>query len=504
MTAYYLKYRPQKVSELDLESVRTGLEKLVNSGKITHAFLFAGPKGTGKTSAARILAKSVNCLKNKGRGEPCNRCQMCAEITSGSSLDLIEIDAASNRGIDDVRDLREKIKLSPARGKYKVYIVDEAHMLTAEAFNALLKTLEEPPEHAIFVLATTAPEKLPQTIISRCMRFNFNRAKRDEVVRALKRAVKGEKLSLEEESLEAIAKSAEGSFRDAHKILEQLALSGKKISLGATQELLGQVEAASPDKLLTALGTGDTRAALSEVNRVAASGIYLGFYSQQLLERARELLLAAIGVGEEVGPIEGLEEVEELQRLIRLFSQATQELKSNPIPQLPLELAVVQFCEAGKKDKRIEDESRQEDRQEVANNPSSSKSNSKLSLEKVAKSWDQVLAGVRPRNHSVEALLRAARPLEVENGTVTLEVFYNFHLERLRVERLRRIVEEVASEVYGVPVKLKCVLGQRPESSQGEVKMQEVEFSQHENVSASEVDSEIIKAAEDIFGGIVE
>ena len=197
-TTFYLKYRPQKLADLDLREVREGLLRIVKGGKFPHALLFAGPKGTGKTSAARIFAKVVNC-QNPKDGEPCNQCDACREITKGTAMDLIEIDAASNRGIDDIRALRETIKLSPVKLKYKVYIIDEVHMLTLEAFNALLKTLEEPPTHAIFILCTTEPDKLPETIISRCLRFNFRKAKIEEIVEGpLKRAVENESFEVED------------------------------------------------------------------------------------------------------------------------------------------------------------------------------------------------------------------------------------------------------------------------------------------------------------------
>ena len=179
MTSFYLKYRPQTIADLDLKSVREFFARLVKSGKTHHAYLFAGPRGTGKTSAARILAKIINC--DKGRGEPCNRCDACVAITRGNWPDLMEIDAASNRGIDDVRALRETVGLAPLRGRNKVYLIDEAHMLTPEAFNALLKTLEEPREEVVFILATTEPDKLPETVVSRCIRVNFNRASKEEL-----------------------------------------------------------------------------------------------------------------------------------------------------------------------------------------------------------------------------------------------------------------------------------------------------------------------------------
>ena len=208
----YLKYRPQTIEELDLSSVRESLTTIIKSGKIPHALLFSGPKGTGKTSAARILAKVINC-ESPANFEPCNKCAQCVAITKGSSLDVIEMDAASNRGIDDIRSLREAVKLSPVSARTKIYIVDEAHMLTTEAANAFLKTLEEPPSHVVFILATTNPEKLIPTVRSRLTSVVFPRAKPAEIKRQLRRVVDGEKWQVEEDALDIIATASEGSFR---------------------------------------------------------------------------------------------------------------------------------------------------------------------------------------------------------------------------------------------------------------------------------------------------
>jgi DNA polymerase-3 subunit gamma/tau len=353
---YYLKYRPQKISELDLTAVRESLTKVLKSKKIPHALLFSGPRGIGKTSAARIFAKAINCPTKRKTFEPCNRCKICQGITEGSVLDLIEIDAASNRGIDDVRDLRDKIKLAPAECRYKVYIIDEVHMLTHEAFNALLKTLEEPPEHAVFILCTTAPEKLPETILSRCLRFNFKKATVAEVIRSLERVVKGEKLKIEKGVLPEIANAVDGSFRDGQKILDQLAMGKKKISLKETQELLGKIEAMAPGKLLTLLAERKLKAALLEINRVVCLGADLSQYCQEILEKFRLGLLAKAGLTEISSPevMVGFS-LAELTDLIRLFSQAAKDLKTSPIPQLPLEMAVVAWLGSEKEKKRRRD-----------------------------------------------------------------------------------------------------------------------------------------------------
>jgi DNA polymerase-3 subunit gamma/tau len=505
---YYLKYRPQKVSELDLVDVRESLQKILKSKKIPHAFLFSGPKGIGKTSAARIIAKTINCPHQKKEGEPCNRCEICQEITVGSSLDLIEIDAASSRGIDDIRNLREKIKLLPVKCQYKVYIIDEAHMLTTEAFNALLKTLEEPPAHAVFILCTTEAQKIPKTILSRCLQIKFRRSKFEEVIRSLQRVVKGEKLSPAKGVLEAIAKNADGSFRDAQKILDQLSSTGSKISLTEAQRVLGQVEELKPEKLLQFLATKDLKASFSEIDRIVNFGADLDVYLQNLLEKLRLILLKLIGIevdnGQEIELISNLDK-SEIIRLINLFSRAASEMRTTPIPQLPLELAVVEWCETnslkaeGKRNNQLNQENSYStpsaEKGNFSKNPSLSstfqdRQNSPMSasakgnLNKIIEKWDDLLLGVKPLNHSVEALLRASRPIRMDNGFLILEVFYKFHKERLETERCRLIVEEVASQLLGKPIKLKCILGEKKKET----------FVQ-------EAKNDIMEVASEIFNG---
>ncbi|MFN7088813.1 MAG: DNA polymerase III subunit gamma/tau, partial [Candidatus Paceibacteria bacterium] len=222
--ALYRKYRPKTFGEvLNQAVVKQTLQNAIRLGKVSHAYLFAGPRGTGKTTIARLIAKSLNCQKRKpDESEPCNECKMCQEMNAGRALDLIEIDAASNRGIDEIRELRDGIKFSPVKGKYKVFIIDEAHMLTPPAFNALLKTLEEPPEHAIFILATTEPEKLPPTILSRVQRFDFRRISISDIIKKLQKDIKEEGLKAEPEALYLIASVSEGSIRDAESLLAQV------------------------------------------------------------------------------------------------------------------------------------------------------------------------------------------------------------------------------------------------------------------------------------------
>ena len=341
----YRKYRPQKLAELDNAEIRDRLIKIFSSSFTPHALLFEGSKGTGKTSAARIVAKVLNCerLKNKDI-EPCNKCETCISITEGRNLDVLEIDAASNRGIDEIRDLREKIKLAPVSLRFKVYIIDEVHMLTTEAFNALLKTLEEPPAHAVFILATTESEKLPETILSRCIIFNFKKATVAEIVHCLTRVATGEKVEISDKLFDKIASSADGSFRDATKILEQAilenALTEEKLSI-----LLGR-NSISATNFLKLLVANDLSMILSEINKISLSGANFRYLVEDILKLLHQILLAKHGIndGKLNEDIIKLLEVKDVLVLIKLFSKVYVELKNTSLPQLPLEVAVVEWC----------------------------------------------------------------------------------------------------------------------------------------------------------------
>ena len=348
---FYRKWRPQAFSEVvGQEHVTTTLLNALASERVAHAYLFCGPRGTGKTSMGRILAKAVNCLHN-GKGEPCNDCTMCSDIAQGRALDLIEIDAASNRGIDEIRSLREKVGFAPNTARRKVYIIDEVHMLTAPAFNALLKTLEEPPPHTVIVLATTESHKLPATIISRCQRFDLRRISRADVVRRLAQICESESAEATEGALGLVARSAGGSLRDAENILEQLVVGvGGAIDEEAVRAALGiggreQMRALAHAAIERDLGKG-----LAALEEVAGGGFDLGQFHRELLTYLRGLMLLKAEAAsvddlsteeqEEAKGLLGAAGLDRIVAVLRAFGAA--DLKDAAALTLPLELALVE------------------------------------------------------------------------------------------------------------------------------------------------------------------
>jgi DNA polymerase-3 subunit gamma/tau len=293
----YRKYRSQTFGDLvGQDAASRALQGAIISARVAHAYLFSGSRGTGKTSAARLLAKAVNCTgRARDSAEPCNKCQSCVEMTAGSALDLIEIDAASNRGIDEIRDLREKVNLAPALGPFKIYIIDEAHMLTEPAFNALLKTLEEPPPHVVFILCTTDAQKIPLTVIGRCQQFVFRRHSEEQIVARLTHIAKSENVQVDAEAMLLIARTAQGSMRDAVGLMDQLVpLADGPISLESARSLLGIADPRLLDSLLDDVLAGRAAEALAELGRVYAVGAELRQVVRGLMETCRDRLVAAL------------------------------------------------------------------------------------------------------------------------------------------------------------------------------------------------------------------
>jgi DNA polymerase III subunit gamma/tau len=493
---FYRKYRPQTIEELDSKEVREKLNNILKSPSVAHAFLFTGPKGLGKTSTARIVAKSLNCEKKTKGIEPCNKCDQCISIANGTNMDILEIDGASNRGIDEIRDLREKIKLSPMAARKKVYIIDEVHMLTAEAFNALLKTLEEPPSHVVFILCTTELHKVPATIVSRCLRIQFKKATVEELVRSFERIVSREKLEAEKDALGLIANLSDGSFRDGVKILEEMSsiaknkkitkeLVQKHYSIASTQYQVAQ--------MIKSLEEKDVKKALEVVAKLASEGTEMGFFMQELIETLHNSMLFKAGV--EIASRSGLTidnlklEIHEMKKLIKLLSEAKNELRYAVLPQIPLELVIVEWgipqAAAGPVGSFPPANAPSSDSVRVVGSPSSSATHlspsvARPSMQKPEEApvavqhnviqqdmakynehdalWTALIDKVKTFNHSVAGVLRGCRIKSYDNKTLVLETNFKFHKEKLNERKTMEILEKSCKEVMRKDVKIEVVL----------------------------------------------
>ncbi|MEA3408444.1 MAG: DNA polymerase III subunit gamma/tau [Chloroflexota bacterium] len=354
--ALYNKWRSQTFDEiLGQEHITQTLRNQIRAGRIGHAYLFTGMRGTGKTTTARVLAKAVNCVGDTD-DPPCNVCHICKSISDGSCLDLIEIDAASNRGIDEIRDLRERVSFAPHECRYKVYVIDEVHMLTTEAFNALLKTLEEPPSHVIFILCTTEPHRLPDTILSRCQRFDFRRVSVSLLIKKLKRICEGEGIRISPEALDLVARRAAGSFRDAESLLDQLsAYDADEITLELVRDVLGSVPSVLVSELVEHMMAGDVPRGLRLINEALEGGAEPRQFLSDILEHLRAVLLLSVGGDEGLQQLSphAFDHMRQLARnrtfslkalveSIRLFNEAGEGLRNAVRPQLPLELALIE------------------------------------------------------------------------------------------------------------------------------------------------------------------
>ncbi|AHB40440.1 MAG: hypothetical protein ACD_25C00237G0003 [uncultured bacterium] len=502
MFMFYTKYRPQKFSEVCRPNdAADALSKQVLSGKTSHAYLFVGPRGTGKTTLARILAKALNCADINSKGDPCCKCPSCVAIKEGSFVDMIEIDAASNRGIDDIREIKDKIKLAPTMGKNKVYVIDEVHMLTNEAFNALLKTLEEPPKKTTFILCTTELHKIPDTIKSRCQVYRFKRATMPQLVEKLKEITRSEKIKISEKDLEKIALASMGGFRDAETLLQQV--SDGEISVDS---LVGMGSKEIYIELTDHLIDSNPGAAIRIVSKVYEEGLDLYVWTGEYLRYLREMLFIKSGVKEEVSgaTTELLVEMEEqasrlsVEWLLNAMSSILEEhknIKTSFIPQLPVEMALAKIggelgedssgvSEApgqpktspsiGKqmsKDEKEEETEGREASEKVEKDKKSSvedKETVSITLKNIEEKWKEFIKRSRELNHSLTALLKSGKPVNVEGKFVILEVFYPFHKERLESPQNRKLVEKLMAEIYDVRLSIKCVLSkEKPKKLKG-------------------------------------
>jgi DNA polymerase-3 subunit gamma/tau len=509
MATLYRKYRPQTFEEaVGQNHVKVTLENEIGSGKFSHAYLFCGPRAVGKTTMARLFAKSINCEnKKESEYEPCTTCSSCGEIAEGKSLDVVEIDAASHTGVDNVREnIIASSKISPSRLKYKVFIIDEVHMLSISAFNALLKVLEEPPANVVFILCTTEVHKVPSTIISRCERFDFKKINTRDIVKKLTYVVNQEDIQVDKEILEAIATHSEGYMRDAESLLGQLvAISGKEITQKEADLVLPRSDMGEIVDLLDKISKKNISQSIRIINELVEGGADLKRFTTDLIEVLRKLMLNKIepGIGEKLGfelgektemdlaEINKKLTIKNLMDLINIFSEARNQLKSSFITQLPLELAVtklhIQSNETESEKPRDPSPAPQNDPPAAQREPlersasveTSSESgpapeksretqetaekgdpplSNEVNRDTIVARWNEVLTKIKKHNHSLSFILKMCRPTEVKNNEIFLNFKYKFHLDRINDGKIRELVENTLKEVFGSELKVKAEL----------------------------------------------
>lgn len=448
MPTLYRQYRPQTFGDvIGQRHVTSILEQAVMQTRISHAYLFQGPRGTGKTSTARIFAKRINCKNPKG-AEPCGECPLCVATTKGANIDIIEIDAASNRGIDDVRALRETVALAPAMGSYKVYIIDEVHMLSRDAFSALLKTLEEPSAHAVFILATTELHKVPATIASRCQVFRFKRASEDEMKTRLSTILKAEGRTVDDKVISFIVSRSDGCYRDAESLLGQILTQKEShVSLSDVVTSLGLPSPDTIQQFLAALTEQDANKALDVATAAYQEGHDVEQFIAESIRTARDTMIRNI--------TESGTSSQQLPHIIRALIQATQDLAYMPEPLIALQLAILTVCKKAQAKPVV----------------------TKITAASVEDIWEQVIQKVRESNPVSATFLRAVEPSQVKGSTVVLRAHYPLHKSFFDRPENKKTIEQIVSSLLGSAITIQCQLDDQLQqnSQQESVLMKNVE-----------------------------
>jgi len=501
----YRKWRPQTFEDIiGQKHITQTLINAISLNRISHAYIFSGPRGVGKTTTARILAKSLNCIKGPTL-HPCNKCERCIRITDGYSMDVIEIDGASNRGIDDIRDLRNKVKFAPAEGKYKVYIIDEVHMLTTEAFNALLKTLEEPPSHVIFIFATTNPHKIPGTILSRCQWFNFRRISLVDIVAKLKMIAKDEELNINDNILNMIARNSTGSMRDAESTLDQIiAYCGKEITSQSIREVLGIIEEEIFFEFIETIIKDDTLKGIEIINRTSDLGGDASQFIKNLMEYVHNLSLAKV-CQKKILNIQGIFtedrerllkqsktiKLEKLFNIVDYLAEVERKMRYTHHPWILLEMLVIKFT-AGEnyslkeveeeKDEYFLDFSAKKDvsesgkknagtREEVPpkkkiRDKVRTKKDSSIQAKEVStdldfnQTWGTILNKIKKTKMSVYSFIIANNLITIENNKLIIgfDKKYTFHKESLEKQNNKILLQELIKEETGRLLTIECII----------------------------------------------
>ncbi|MBU0648794.1 DNA polymerase III subunit gamma/tau, partial [Patescibacteria group bacterium] len=500
----YRKYRPQKFSDItNQEHIKITLQNEISMNQLAHAYIFAGPRGIGKTSLARIFSKAVNCEKRKEKEfEPCNKCPACEDIVSGKAMDIIEIDAASHTGVENVREnIIENVRFSPSRLKYKVFIIDEAHMLSTQAFNALLKTLEEPPEHVIFILATTEVHKIPATIISRCQRFDFKKIDTKEIVKRLEFITAEEGMKIDKSVLERVGRLSEGCVRDSESLLGQImALGDKKVSQEQADLVLPHTNFEQVIELLHALCVKNQAKGIELINQLVHDGVDLKQFSSEALEFLRELLLAKVmNKNSEllIGWSADLQKIisqilenwspKQIVDIIELLLQKQKDLKQAFPIQLPLEIFIIRAAQGAEseplpdfsapvRNKKEEDAPEKPAASEPAKqNPEprrvseskpapekkepakpGKKKSINITLEQVKDRWSEFLTRLSENNHSLPMVLRACQPMDVKENVIEIGMKYKFHQDHLMDMKNKVPIEDLLSEILSERVNIQA------------------------------------------------
>ena len=479
--ALYRRYRPKEWnSVIGQDHVVQTLTNAIKANRVGHAYLFAGPRGTGKTTVARLLAKAVNCLNHDLAQRPDNTCEYCKAVNENRFLDLIEIDAASNTSVDDVRDLRDKINFSPSQGKFKIYIIDEVHMLSTAAFNALLKTLEEPPPHAIFVLATTEIHKIPATVLSRCQRHEFRRVPVDEIVANLKQIASSENIQADDEALTLIARQSAGGMRDAQSLLDQLASAGTKITLALAQTVLGTATSKTVLDIVASVLDREPARGLETIHRALDSGADPRSLARQIVEYLRGLMLIQMG---NMDQVEATREVRqqmdlhaksfssaEVLRMMKIFNNAATDLRGGWQPSLSLELALAEILDTPE-DSNQPPASPRAKRQAAPVQKTESKPKAGpgpdvlhqtdapvLGAGDVLKVWKQLAASLPKSQANLAALLNSVRMIDMQGKTLVLGLASDVLVSKIDKPDQIEAIQKLIKDFFNVDVSVRCVV----------------------------------------------